>query len=64
MKTCPISHKCCYGNCYEENTCAYDIDINESDPCPVYAEDWEYIIDKISEGDKDERQKYKRNCQF
>ena len=47
MKTCKKSNSCCYGNCFKKNTCAYRNDMKDSDPCPLYAENWEEIIDRL-----------------
>lgn len=47
MKNCKNSNKCCYGHCSEKDTCAYDLSFTNEDICPVYAEDWENIIDEL-----------------
>jgi len=45
MKHCNKSHKCPYGNAFEEGLCAYKKDLNEYDLCPSLLENWEKIID-------------------
>jgi hypothetical protein len=29
------------------NTCAYNPEMENDDPCPLYVENWEEIIDKL-----------------
>lgn len=47
MKTCEKSNNCCYGSCSMRNTCAYNPEMENDDPCPLYVENWEEIIDKL-----------------
>jgi hypothetical protein len=51
MKTCKYANKCCYGNIYKVNECAYKNDMKEDDPCPNMIEEWEDIIDELEKID-------------
>lgn len=47
MKHCNESHKCPYGNAFEEGLCAYRENMSEYDLCPSLLENWEDVIDEL-----------------
>lgn len=48
MKRCEQAFRCCYGNAYVKDTCAYDENLTDEDPCPRYGENMENFIAKVT----------------
>ena len=40
---CKNAKNCCYGNCVYGNLCAYNIDMEQEDECPMQAEDVDFF---------------------
>ena len=47
MKRCEYANKCCYGNIYLANTCAYNENLKDKDLCPIHGKSLEEFMDKI-----------------
>ena len=43
MNICNNAKNSCYGNCFYGNLCAYRIDMEQEDECPMQAEDVDFF---------------------
>ena len=52
MKYCQNSNNCPWGSAIDPGMCAYSVDIEDKDECPMIWQDIEYKMDRLICGDQ------------